>query len=283
VRHWREDIAGSTVGFVGAGQLGGPMVERLLAADRVVALYARRAETVDRLTRLGAEACPGISDVGARADIAVVCAYSDAQLLDIATGPDGLLSTMRPGSVLVSHVTGGPSTIERLAGHAATRGVGVVDAPVSGTAEDIRAGRLTVLVGGSTDLAARVAPALAAYADPVIHTGPRGSALRIKLINNAVFTANVQVALDAIAAAADADIPFEALVHTLQSCSARSGAFDGLAAAQTAEEFAATVTPFLRKDLVALDDLAETLGPAGERLRKAAATGPLDVGLSHDS
>ena len=74
----------------------------------------------------------------------------------------------------------------------------MVDAPVSGGPDDIRAGRLTVLLGGPPAARARAAEVVRAYADPVIETGELGTALAVKLVNNFLFAANTQVLAEAV-------------------------------------------------------------------------------------
>jgi 3-hydroxyisobutyrate dehydrogenase-like beta-hydroxyacid dehydrogenase len=110
---------------------------------------------------------------------------------------------MRAGSTLVVHTTTTVQTIGVLAAAAAERGAHVVDAPVSGTADDIRSGRLTVLAGGDEAPVARCAEVFRAYADPILATGALGTATKVKLVNNILFAANVQPLSDAARLAAE--------------------------------------------------------------------------------
>jgi 3-hydroxyisobutyrate dehydrogenase-like beta-hydroxyacid dehydrogenase len=115
-------------------------------------------------------------------DILISCLFSDAQLRETGIGPDGFITNAKPGAVFVSHTTGTLSTLEALRDSSPLAPV-ILDAPVSGTADDIAAGTLTVLIGGPSDAVTAVTPILAAYADPVVATGALGSALALKLIN----------------------------------------------------------------------------------------------------
>ena len=123
----------------------------------------------------------------------LVCVFSDEQLAEVA-GP--LAAALPDGAVLASHVTGRESTLRSVA--ARFPAIAVVDAPVSGAPDDIRAGRLTVLLGGPADARARAAGVVRAYADPVIETGELGTALAVKLVNNFLFAANTQVLAEAV-------------------------------------------------------------------------------------
>ena len=114
------------------------------------------------------------------------------QLCEAGIGPDGFIANAKQGAVFVSHTTGLLSTLEALRDSSPSAPV-ILDAPVSGTVENIDAGTLTVLIGGPSDAVTAVTPILAAYADPVVVTGALGSALALKLINNILFAANAQL------------------------------------------------------------------------------------------
>ncbi len=154
-------MGSSRVGFVGAGRMGLPMVERLAAAGHDLVVYARRAETMAALARLGVRTAPELPEAAAGAGVLLLCVFSDEQVAEVA-GP--LAAALPDGAVLASHVTGRESTLRAVAGR--FPGIDVVDAPVSGVAADISAGRLTVLPGGPPAARARAAAVVGAYADP---------------------------------------------------------------------------------------------------------------------
>ena len=141
------------------------MVQRLLDAGVPTTVYARRAEVREQFARAGAPVVATLPDAGRDADVVIVCVYSDTEVDEVALGGDGLIESMAPGAVLALHTTGSPATARRLAEAGAARGVKVVDAPVSGGADDILAGRLTVMLGGDPDDVARVSSVVAAYSD----------------------------------------------------------------------------------------------------------------------
>lgn len=137
----------NTVGFLGAGQLGEPMVDRLLGAGHNVAAYARREEIRRRLEAKGAAMADSVADLARGSDVLISCLFSDAQLRETGLGPDGFIANAKPGVVFVSHTTGLLSTLEALREGSPSAPV-ILDAPVSGIVEDIAAGALTVLIGG---------------------------------------------------------------------------------------------------------------------------------------
>jgi 3-hydroxyisobutyrate dehydrogenase-like beta-hydroxyacid dehydrogenase len=264
----------STVGFLGAGQLGEPMVDRLLGAGHDVVVYARREEIRRRIEAKGAAIADSVAELARGSDVLISCLFSDAQLRETGIGPDGFIANAKDGAVFVSHTTGTLSTLEVLRDGSPAPPV-ILDAPVSGTADDIGAGALTVLIGGPSDAVAAVTPILAAYADPVVATGALGSALALKLINNLLFAANAQLLSAATQLGTQLGVDPEVLLSTLQVCSARSHAADQAHRIGGMERFAELAGPFLRKDIAACREAAAEAGVELGLLGTAVGEGPL--------
>jgi 3-hydroxyisobutyrate dehydrogenase-like beta-hydroxyacid dehydrogenase len=262
------------IGFLGAGQLGERMVEKLLTGGHRVLVYARRAETRSRLAANGAVLADSVADLARCSDVLIGCLFSDAQLRETGFGPDGFVANARPGSIFVSHTTGTLATLERLQ-QTSANGFVFLDGPVSGTVDDINAGTLTVLLGGPADAVAAVTPILTAYAHPVVPTGTLGSGLAIKLINNLLFSVNAQMLAAATDLSERLGVESDALLAALQVCSARSHVSEHAYRVGGMERFADLAGPFLRKDVAAVREAAAQagvdLGPLGAALR----TGPL--------
>ena len=252
------------VGFLGAGQLGEPMVERLLDAGHDVLVYARREDARQRLAAKGAAVADSVAALAQDSDVLISCLFSDAQLRETGFGPDGFIANAKPGSVFVSHTTGNVSALEELRDHSPSAPT-ILDAPVSGTADDIAAGTLTVLIGGPTDAVTVVTPILASYADPVVPTGALGSALAIKLINNFLFAANAQLLTAATRLGTQLGVEPDVLLATLQVCSANSNVATHAHRAGGMDRFEELAGPFLRKDIAAC--------------REAVAGSGVDLGL----
>jgi 3-hydroxyisobutyrate dehydrogenase-like beta-hydroxyacid dehydrogenase len=246
-------MGSSRVGFVGAGRMGLPMVERLAAAGHDLVVYARRAEAKATLTGLGVRHTAELAQAAAGAEVLLLCVFSDAQLAEIA---DPLAAALPDGAVLASHVTGRESVLRSLAER--FPGISVVDAPVSGAPDDIRAGRLTVLLGGSPDARARAAAVVRAYADPIIETGELGTALAVKLINNLLFAANVQLAAEAVRLGEALGVAPGELLGALDHMSGGSQASHRAAVGADMAAFATRIGPFMKKDVaVCLEQAAE--------------------------
>jgi 3-hydroxyisobutyrate dehydrogenase-like beta-hydroxyacid dehydrogenase len=263
-----------TVGFLGAGQLGEPMVDRLLSAGHDVALYARSEEVRRRLAAKGAAIADSIADLARGSDVLISCLFSDAQLRETGLGATGFIANAKPDSVFVSHTTGTLFALEALRDSSPSAPV-ILDAPVSGAVEDIDAGTLTVLIGGPSDAVASVTPVLAAYADPVVATGALGSALALKLINNLLFAANAQLLAAATQLGDQLGVEPSVLLATLQVCSARSHAAEQAQRIGGVDRFAELAGPFLRKDIAACREAAAEAGVELGLLGTAVGQGPL--------
>jgi 3-hydroxyisobutyrate dehydrogenase-like beta-hydroxyacid dehydrogenase len=240
--------------------MGSPMVDRMLAAGLPVTVHARRPEVRERFAAAGAAVTDSPAVVAAAADIVIVCVYSDDQLLDLALGDDGLVANMEPGSVLALHTTGSPSTARTVAEAGAARDVHIVDAPVSGTGAGIAQGKLTVMLGGESADRDRVRAVVATYSDHVFDTGALGTAQCVKLVNNAVLAANLQIACDAERIARELGIELTALAAVLHVSSGQSFALDMMAGLGGTEKAVGLAGHFLRKDVDAVKEAAAELG-----------------------
>jgi 3-hydroxyisobutyrate dehydrogenase-like beta-hydroxyacid dehydrogenase len=250
------------------------MVDRLLGAGHDVVVYARSEEIRRRLEAKAAAMADSVADLARGSDVLISCLFSDTQLRETGLGAEGFIANAKPGAVFVSHTTGTLSTLEALRDGSASAPV-ILDAPVSGTAEDIAAGTLTVLIGGERDAVSAVTPILAAYADPVVATGALGSALALKLINNLLFAANAQLLGAATQVGTQLGIEPSVLLSTLQVCSARSHAAEQAQRIGGMDRFAELAGPFLRKDIAACREAAGEAGVELGLLNTAVREGPL--------
>lgn len=265
------------VGFIGAGRMGEPMVYRMVAAGHRVQVYARRDSVRERLRAGGATVVDSIAEAAASADVVILCLFSDAQLVDVLGGPDGVFATARPDAVVVSHTTGTVTTVTGLAARN-SGGPTLLDGPVSGSADDIAAGKLTVLLGGAGAAVARARPVLETYAGTIITTGALGTALSVKLVNNVLFAANAQMVAAALELGARLGIGDKQLLDALGVSSGRSFAANSIGLTGGLAEFEQVAAPFLRKDVAACRAAAADLGIDIGRLGAVIDGGPFDLG-----
>lgn len=263
------------IGFIGAGQIGEPMVVRLAAAGRRVSVYARRPDVRGRLSTAGATVVNTPDELGG-VDVLAGCLFDDAQVREVVTP---LISRLPRGAVFYSHTTGSPIVLERLAELGEKYGVSVVDAPFSGNADAVRGGQLTVLLGGDSDSAVTIVEeTIGAYAGTILRTGKLGSALCAKLLNNVLFAACTQLTLTALESAASLGISEERLFEVLAVSSGGSVAARHLAAAPVAAAtFAQDLPRYLSKDIGAALAVAADIGLDIDQLVTATRLGPMNL------
>jgi 3-hydroxyisobutyrate dehydrogenase len=167
---------------------------------------------------------------------------------------------MRPGAVIVQHTTCDPATPELIARRAADRGIGVLDAALSGGPHDIAAGTLTLWVGGDEALLARLRPVLGTYASPILPVGALGNGQRVKLVNNALFVAQVGLAIDAVRLAGSLGIEEQAILAALQHGSGASRALGVVARGGSVDAVADRLAGLMLKDVTTVREVARSAG-----------------------
>jgi 3-hydroxyisobutyrate dehydrogenase-like beta-hydroxyacid dehydrogenase len=250
-----------TVGFVGVGAMGMPMVGRLVDAGHDVRCYARRPDAGAEAAARGATTVGSAAEAVAAADVAIVCLYTDEQVRALCLGPDGLIGSMRDGTILVTHTTGSPTTAQDLAAAGERRDVRVADAPVDGPPQAVAEGRITVFLGADGPTAAAVTPVLAAYGDPIHHVGPVGFGQRTKLVNNLLFSAHCQLVEDAGRLATALGVHPDVALGAIERGGTGSSVVLSFAVAMGGPTaFATAARPFVAKDVATCEAVAAELG-----------------------
>jgi 3-hydroxyisobutyrate dehydrogenase-like beta-hydroxyacid dehydrogenase len=178
------------VAFLGLGSMGAPMAANVARDEKFqVRVFNRTRAKADAVAeRVPVEVAATAAEAATDADVVITMVADGDALIDLYTGPDGPLATMRSGSVAVDMSTIGPDTLARFHETLAPHGIHVVDAPVSGSVATAEAADLTIMAGGAADHVERVRPVLEAIGTPVIHMGPLGTGQAMKLaVNNVVY------------------------------------------------------------------------------------------------
>ena len=260
------------VGFVGLGSQGGPMARRIAAAGFPTTLWARRASTLEPFADSAATVASTLEALGESSDVLCICVTNDADVDEVLRGPSGALSAMANDSVVVVHSTVHPATCLQLQHDFPT--LQFVDAPVSGGGAQAEAGELLVMAGGQPDAVTRCQPVFATYGDPVLHIGPLGAGQEAKLLNNAMFTAQIALAAEAYAIAASRGLDRGAVAAIFASGSGRSYAAEIVSSFDfDLTSLGAAAGPLLAKDIAIL---VEHAGLGDSALLAAA-----DVALEH--
>jgi 3-hydroxyisobutyrate dehydrogenase-like beta-hydroxyacid dehydrogenase len=172
-----------TIGFVGLGHMGGSMAARLLAAGYPVHGMNRTRRRAEELIAHGLHWHDTPREVAAATDVVLTSVPDDEALHVAAGGPDGILAGLTAGTTWVDVSTVSPKASREMAARVRAAGATMLDAPVSGSVPQVRAGTLTIMVGGDADAYGRVEPVLRELGTPR-HIGSNGQGLVLKLAIN---------------------------------------------------------------------------------------------------
>lgn len=211
------------IGFIGVGSQGGPMAHRIVDAGMPLTVWARRPEVLEPYAAKGAVLAANVAELGAQCEHVGVCVVNDADVEDIC---GQLIPAMAPGGRIAIHSTIMPETCERLEAAARARGLGLIDAPVSGGQPAAEAGALTVMCGGDSGVFEACRPVFETFGKLIVLLGPIGSGQRAKLINNALLSAHMGIAQSALEAGGALGIDRAALIELVKASSGRSFGFE---------------------------------------------------------
>ena len=204
-------------GFIGLGKTGSPMVLNLLRNGFDVTVFDVRREPMDFLAQDGARVGSSYRDVGAHSQVIEVAVLDDQQVETVLLGDDGALSGAEPGTVIAIHSTITPATIRRIAAHAATLGVGVVDAEMSGGSEGAEKGQWLFMVGGDADQVEVCKPIFDVLGKRTIHTGPLGTGAMTKLSAQTILLGTMAAVANGLRLAKKAGFSADALIEVVSN------------------------------------------------------------------
>lgn len=183
---------------------------------------AERAESFGREHRARVAASP--ADAARDADVVITCLPVSANVESLLDGDAGLLAAMKKGATLVDCTSGDPATSRRIAARLGERGIGFLDAPVSGGTSGAEQGTLTVMVGGDAALLDRVRPVIGAFGKKIVHCGSVGAGDALKSVNNALLAVNVWSTGEGLVALAKAGVRPDVALDVINASSGRSNA-----------------------------------------------------------
>ena len=215
-----------TIGFIGLGAMGTGMASRLLAKGHRVMACDARPEPRDPWTRLGglwADTPAGAAD---GAEALVVMVVNAGQVESVLFGPDGALSTLAGGSVVVVHSTVPAAYSRELGSRLAKAGHPMLDAPVSGGVVAARNGTLSVMASGGAEAFAAGGPILSAVAAKVFRVGDEpGMGSVVKTVNQLLAGAHIALAAEAVAFGAKAGVDTQVLYDVISNSAGNSWMF----------------------------------------------------------
>ncbi len=241
----------TSVAFVGLGVMGYPMAGHLVAAGHQVVVFNRTgSKAAQWVAEHGGRSAATPAAAAAQAEIVFVCVGNDADLRAVTTGSDGVLDTMKTGAVLVDNTTTSAEVAREVYAAASVKGVGFVDAPISGGQAGAENGVLTVMCGGDQHDFDRAAPVMSAYARAVTLLGPSGAGQLTKMVNQICIAGAVQGVSEGIDFARRAGLDPDQVVDVISKGAAGSWQLENRGSTMARREFDfGFALDLMRKDL----------------------------------
>jgi 2-hydroxy-3-oxopropionate reductase len=188
----------TNIAFIGLGIMGSPMAVHLAKAGHQVAGYNRTPEKAAPLVAAGGRAAESIADAVRDAEVVCVMVPDSPDVVDVLTGEDGVFGNAKPGALVVDFSSIRPDVTTQLAEQAKTKGIRLVDAPVSGGEAGAVNAALSIMVGGEPVDFEAAKPYLDAVGKTVVHVGPSGAGQTVKAANQLIVAANIQALAEAV-------------------------------------------------------------------------------------
>ncbi len=250
------------VAFLGLGVMGYPMARHLAKAGHDVTVYNRTQEKAQRwVSEFGGRAAPTPAAAAEDRDIVFACVGNDHDLREVVLGEQGALSGMRFGSIFCDHTTASAEVAREIAKAGTDRGIGVLDAPVSGGQAGAENGQLTIMIGGDEGTFLKVEPVIQAYAKAAVLMGEAGAGQLTKMVNQICIAGVVQGLAEAINFGQRAGLDMEKAIAAISKGAAQSWQMENRYKTMIKGEFEfGFAVDWMRKDLGIVLDTANQVG-----------------------
>ncbi len=245
------------IGFIGTGNMGGPMAANILAAGHALRVHDTLRSATATLEEAGATWCDDASGVCDGADAVFLSLPGPKEVEAVASA---LLPHMRAGQTLVDMSTNSPSLMKKIESDAKAQGIDFLDAPVSGGVRGARKGTLAIMVGGDRSVFERLEPVFQVMGANIFHVGEIGAGNVAKLVNNMLAFAIMMSNAEALVLGAKAGVDPNVLWNIIRTSSGNSMTWEGGARAILRDRLAPTFTVDLAcKDIGLAADLAKEM------------------------
>lgn len=239
------------VAFLGLGVMGAPMAGHLASAGHSVTVYNRSAAKADAwVAKHGGAAAPTPAEAAAGAEIVFACVGNDDDLRSVVLGDTGAFAGMTEGTIFVDHTTASANVARELGEIGGEKGIGFIDAPVSGGQAGAENGILTVMCGGGEQDFARAQPVIDCFARSCVLLGPVGSGQLTKMVNQTCIAGLLQGLSEGLNFAQQAGLDADLVLEVISKGAAQSWQMEnrGRTMVRGAFDFGFAVD-WMRKDL----------------------------------
>jgi 3-hydroxyisobutyrate dehydrogenase len=217
------------IAFLGLGDIGALMASHLARDPFELVVWNRTASKAQNFAReRGARVADTPAAAVRGAEVVITCLPSSVEVEAVLHGDNGMLGSLEKGAVLVDCTSGDPPTSRSIAAELDARGVGFIDAPVSGGVTAAKAGTLTVMWGGEPPVFERVRAVIEAFGKKIVHAGPVGSGDALKAVNNALLAVHILSAAEGLAVLVKAGVDPKVALDVINASSGRSNSSENL-------------------------------------------------------
>lgn len=217
------------IGFVGLGIMGKPMAKNLLKAGYSLVVYDVRKEPVEELAQCGAVPANNGKEVAEASDVIITMLPNSPDVKAAVLGENGILSGMRPGSILIDMSSIAPLASQEICAAVEAKGCEMLDAPVSGGEPKAIDGTLSIMVGGKEEVFEKVKDILLAMGSTAVHCGSIGAGNTTKLANQVIVALNIAAVSEALVLGKKAGVKPEAIYQAIRAGLAGSTVLDAKA------------------------------------------------------
>jgi 3-hydroxyisobutyrate dehydrogenase len=252
----------ATCAFIGLGNMGYPMAGHLAAAGHTVRVYNRTAEKGERWAAEHAgTAHPTPAEAASGSDFVFICVGADDDVRAVVYGDDGALGQLAEGAVIVDHTTASATLARELDEACGAKGVGFVDAPISGGQAGAENGQLSVMCGGDQAHFDKARPVIDHFAKAVTLLGPAGAGQQTKMVNQILCAGAIQGAAEALAFGEQAGLDMELVLQAVTQGAAGSWYLSNRGETMVKDEFDfGFAVDWMAKDLGLVKSEADSLG-----------------------
>jgi len=217
------------VAFIGLGDIGSLIASHLARDPFSLTVWNRTASKArDFAAAYPARVASSAAEAVRGAEVVVTCLPSSAEVEAVLHGEEGMLEALERGAVLLDCTSGDPPTSRSIAAELSRRGVGFIDAPVSGGTTAARSGTLTIMWGGEEADFERVRPVIEAFGKKIVHAGPVGAGDALKAVNNALLAVHILSTGEGLAVLVKAGVDPTIALDVINASSGRSNTSENL-------------------------------------------------------
>jgi 3-hydroxyisobutyrate dehydrogenase len=249
------------LGFIGIGLMGRPMTLRLLAAGHEVTVWNRSRDKLGPVVEKGARPADSPAAVARGAEIVMLCVTDQHAVQEVLFGPEGVVEAAEKGKLVVDFSSIAPAAARDFAARLEQKGIGLVDAPVSGGVSGAEKGTLAIMAGGKAEHVERVRPVVMHLAQRFTRMGDSGAGQTTKLCNQIIVGSLIAVIAEAVRLAEAAGVDARMLPEALKGGFADSAPLQVFGARMAARTF----EPSLGAVSIMLKDLENAAAVAKEK------------------